>query len=221
MASERTLSRADVEAVYDRTGAWQDMLALYKGPALNALVARGAFETARSLFEIGCGTGRFAHRLLREHCPPEAEYRGVDLSDTMVRLARDRLAPMDGRATVRKTDGGLTFEAPDGAYDRIVATYLLDLLPQGDIHTLLGESHRLLGADGRLCVAGLTWGRGLLARGVSTGWKALHAVFPRWVGGCRPLRVRALLDERRWRVEHHSVVTGWGVPSEVLVARPG
>jgi hypothetical protein len=38
------------------------------------------------------------------------------------------------------------------------------------------------------------------------------------VGGCRPQRADRLLLEDRWRVDHRSVVTAWGVASEVLIA---
>jgi hypothetical protein len=32
--------------------------------------------------------------------------------------------------------------------------------------------------------------------------------------------VQPLLDEARWREQHHAVVTAWGVPSEVLIVTP-
>ena len=220
MTARRTLSRSDIEAVYDRVGAWQDTQAFYEAPAFDVLVARGGFGDARSVVEVGCGTGTLAERLLQSHCPPPARYVGYDLSGTMVRLARARLGAFGARATVHETNGGLTFDAADGTYDRVVATYLLDLLSRENARTFLGEAHRLLREHGRLCLAGLTWGRALMPWCVSGLWNALHRIRPAWVGGCRPLRQRALLDETRWAVRAHSVVTAWGVPSEVLVATP-
>ena len=214
------LSRSEVKAHYDRVGAWQDTQAFYEAPALDALISAGDFHGVASVLEIGCGTGRLAERLLRTHCPPHARYEGYDLSRTMVRVARGRLAPFEDRATVRQTDGRLTFDRPDGEHDRVVATYLLDLLSREDAQTFLGEAHRLLRPGGRLCLAGLTRGRSWLSRGVSRLWDALHRLRPEWVGGCRPLRRRTLLDDARWSVRTHTVVRAWGVPSEVLVATP-
>ena len=216
----RLLSGADAKAVYDRIGAWQDSLAYYAAPAFDALVAHGAFDEARSVFEVGCGTGRLAERLLHSQCPPAARYEGVDLSTEMVRVARERLALFGDRATVRRTDGRLVFDRPDGSRDRVVATYLLDLLSDDDARTFLAEAHRLLSQDGRLCLAGLTWGTSLVPRAVSGIWDALHRCAPEWVGGCRPVRVRTLLDKSRWRVQRRVVVRAWGVPSEVIVAAP-
>ena len=220
MTTHRTLSRSDVEAVYDRVGAWQDTQAFYEAPAFDALVAGGGFADARSVVEVGCGTGKLAERLLQNHCPSAARYAGYDLSGTMVRIARARLGAFGNRAAVHETDGGLTFDDPDGAYDRVVATYLLDLLSRDDARTLLGEAHRLLRANGRLCLAGLTWGQSPLSWCVSGLWNTVHRIRPGWVGGCRPLRQRPLLNETRWSVRTHTLVTAWGVPSEVLVATP-
>lgn len=220
MASRRVLARRKAEAVYDRIGAWQDTQSFYEGPALDALIEHGGFEEARAMFEVGCGTGRLAERLLRNHCPSDAQYEGVDLSGTMVEIARERLASFGERAAVRQTDGRLTFDRPDGSQDRVMATYVLDLLSRDNARTLIEEAHRLLSSNGRLCIAGLTWGRSVLSRIVSHGWDVLHALRPEWVGGCRPIRARSLLREQHWCEEHHSVVTAWGVPSEVLVAAP-
>ncbi|MEF8866201.1 MAG: class I SAM-dependent methyltransferase [Salinibacter sp.] len=220
MSARRLLSRPELKAHYDRVGAWQDTQAFYEAPALDALISAGAFHGAASVIEVGCGTGRLAERLLRTHCPPHARYEGYDLSETMVQVARSRLASFEDRATVRQTDGRLTFDRPDGGHDRVVATYLLDLLSREEAQTFLGEAHRLLRPGGRLCLAGLTRGRSLLSRGVSRLWDALHRLRPEWVGGCRPLRRWALLDDARWSVRTHTVVRAWGVPSEVLVALP-
>jgi SAM-dependent methyltransferase len=220
MDDGRVLSRREAEAAYDRIGMWQDTQAFYEAPALREVAAHGGFEDARSIFEVGCGTGRFAERLLRDCCPSEAQYDGVDLSATMVQSARERLVPFEERASIRKTDGRLTFELADGARDRVVATYLLDLLSHDDARTLIREAHRLLSANGRLCLAGLTWGDSLVTRAVSACWDALQHRRPEWVGGCRPVRVRSLLEDEHWREVHHCVVSAWGVPSEVLVATP-
>jgi ubiquinone/menaquinone biosynthesis C-methylase UbiE len=218
--ARRSLSRPEIRAVYDRIGRGQDAQTFYEAPAIDALIAHADCGEARTLFEVGCGTGRVAERLLRAHLPPDARYVGIDLSPTMVRIARDRLAPFGDRAAVVQTDGGFSFDRPDASQDRVLATYVLDLLSPADIRALLAEAHRLLAPDGRLCLAGLTWGERPLGRLVAAGWAAVHALRPRWVGGCRPLRVGPHLDPGRWAVRHREVVRAWGIPSEVLVATP-
>lgn len=221
--STRTLSRDEVRTVYDRIGTWQDTQRFYEAPAFDALVAHAHFEAAESILEVGCGTGYLAARILREHAPPSAHYEGLDLSATMVEIARGRLTAFENRATVRRTDGSLTFDDPDGSRDRIIATYLLDLLSVEEARTFLRESHRLLRTrrpPGRLCLSGLTPGTAVLPRSVTALWAAVHAVRPQWLGGCRPVRCRSLLRDTRWKIAYHTVVTAWGIPSEVLIATP-
>lgn len=220
VTASRLLSRSEARAVYDRIGRRQDAQAFYEDPALDVLVAHGAFDDAQSILEVGCGTGRLAERLLRAHCPPEARYVGRDLSPRMVEIARDRLAPFGERATVVQTDGALKLDRPAESADRVVATYLLDLLSADDVRGVLAEAHRVLGSGGRLCLAGLTWGESRLGRAVSAVWSGLHALRPNWVGGCRPLHAQPFLEDGPWALRHREVVRVWGVPSEVLVATP-
>ncbi len=65
------LTRDEARAFYDRFGRKQDWQSIYEGRALRDLIRGGAFERARSVLEIGCGTGSFAAELLAHRLPPE------------------------------------------------------------------------------------------------------------------------------------------------------
>lgn len=214
------LSRADARAFYDRFGARQDAQGWYEDPPVARLVERGVFAGARSVVELGCGTGRVAERLLREVLPRDARYLALDSSPTMVGLARERLAPFRARAEVRLTDGDPVLPVPDRSTDRVVSTYVLDLLSEPDIGAFVADAHRALADGGRLCLVGLTDGERGLSRLVSSLWRRVHRRNPSRVGGCRPLCMAAHLPRDRWRVEHREVVTAWTIPSEILVATP-
>src|SRR5262249_14068473 len=188
--------------------------------ATGELIAHAEFPEAQAVFEFGAGTGRIAERLLRERLPATARYLGIDISPTMVALARQRLAPWGDRAQVDQSDGSPRTQAPDGAFDRFLSTYVLDLLSVEDIELVLQEAHRLLSPDGLLCLVSATHGRTPLERVVMGAAARLHACSPSLVGGCRAIRVLSFLEPGRWRVMHRSVVSKWGIPSEVLVARP-
>jgi ubiquinone/menaquinone biosynthesis C-methylase UbiE len=138
----------------------------------------------------------------------------------MVEIARLRLTPFGDRAEVLLSDGGIKFETEDGSQDRVVATYVLDLVSEEDVRAVLREAHRMLGPAGRLCLAGLTRGESLIGWMVSSLWDHMHRFRPEWVGGCRPVRIRSFLKDRRWALQHHEIVRAWGVPSEILVASP-
>ncbi len=212
------LSRDEARRFYDRFGAKQDRQGFYETPARRDLIADAGFETAAAVFEFGCGTGDFAARLLAEHLPRQCSYTAVDISDTMVRLARKRLEPWRGRARVDRSSGSVTLEAADGAFDHFVSTYVLDLLSDEDIRGLLAEAHRILSPKGRLCLVSLTQGAGPFASLVTGLWTSLFALRPALLGGCRPIELRGYLDPDRWCIEHRNVRTAFGISSEVVVA---
>jgi len=214
----RALDVDSVRRYYDWFGAKQDSQAFYENPGLEALVRAGDFGAAHRVFELGCGTGRFAERLLSRELGSEARYEGVDLSSTMTDLATRRLAPFGERAHVTRTEGEVRFELPDGSFDRFVATYVLDILGEEQIRSLLVEAHRLLARGGLLCTLALTEGCSLPSRFLSRAWSGLYSLRPSLVGGCRPISVAPHLDPPSWRERLHRTVVAWTVPSEVLVA---
>jgi ubiquinone/menaquinone biosynthesis C-methylase UbiE len=215
-----TLSHAAARTLYDRIGRWQDTQRFYEDHATADLIAHADLGSARAVLEFGAGTGRLAERLLRDHLPATTRYVGIDVSATMVALARDRVAPWRGRASVEQSDGSPRIQAPDGGFDRFVSTYVLDLLSPEDIALVVDEAHRLLSADGLLCVVSATHGRAPLERLVMGLAAGLHRLSPAIVGGCRAIDVVSFLVPGAWRIVHRNITTKWGIPSEVLVAAP-
>lgn len=216
-----TLSAVEAKAFYDRFGSRQDAQAFYEDAALDDLIAHADFASARHVFELGCGTGRLAERLLRDHCALDATYDGVDVSTTMVGLARRRLQPFGARARVEPVNAMDPFAGVRERPDRVLTTYVVDLLPAAEIISFLDCAARVLEPGGRICISSLTFGETPLARAVTAGWRALFRVSPRIVGGCRPVRLLPFLTERTWDVLHRRVVTSFGIASEVVVAVVG
>ncbi len=216
----RVLTHEQAQAFYNRMGAKQDWQAFYEAKATQNLIAHASFEAAQAVFEFGCGTGAFAERLLTAHVSAEAQYVAVDSSTTMIRLARARLARFGSRVEVQQTDGTLRFEATSGFYDRFVSTYVADLLSAADIAEVLSEAHRLLRPEGLLCLVGLTHGPTWFSRLVTGLWTGIHRLTPSLVGGCRPLELQALLPTSGWQLVSVNVVTPFGIPSEIVVAKP-
>jgi len=70
----------EAERFYDRMGGWLDCHAFYEDAALDWLLAHGQFGCGGIILELGCGTGRFAERLLTREMRPDARYVGLDLS---------------------------------------------------------------------------------------------------------------------------------------------
>jgi ubiquinone/menaquinone biosynthesis C-methylase UbiE len=211
------LTRERIRAFYDWFGAKQDWQRFYEDRALDDLIEHSALAKAKSVVEFGCGTGRFAERLLAQHLLPEAQYLGTGLSMTMVKLARAHLVRFGSRAQVLLTTGESRLDTPPDRFDRFFSTYVLDLLPEDEIRAVVAEARRVLVPGGLLGLVSLTHGFTSLSRIVETMWVAVHKVRPILVGGCRPLSLEPLVSDG-WKIRHVRLVVQWGVPSEVLVA---
>jgi ubiquinone/menaquinone biosynthesis C-methylase UbiE len=216
----RYLTFGQARRVYDRIGRFQDVQAFVERPAIDDLVAHADFEHAEAVFELGFGTGALACRLLEERLPAGARYVGVDVSPHMQALATRRLARFADRTDLRLSDGSLRFPYADGAFDRVLGCYVLDLLSPEDIDLFLVEAARLLAVGGLLCLTSLTPGSTGASRGVTRVWRMLWRLCPDLVGGCRPLRTSERLDPAVWTLRHHAVVTRLGFSFENLVAAP-
>jgi ubiquinone/menaquinone biosynthesis C-methylase UbiE len=212
------LSHNQARRFYDRFGARQDGQEFYERPAVEDLLRHMDLGTATAVVELGCGTGRIAAELLREWLPAQATYLGFDVSSTMVGLARRRVAEFGGRAEVRQTDGSPRIDAPGGAFDRFLSTYVLDLLSLEDVDAVLAEAHRVLRPGGLLGLVGLTPGRSGLPKLVTRILQGVHRLRPQLVGGCRPLELTGRLPAEAFTLRHHNVVTPWALPSEIVVA---
>lgn len=214
------LTRGQARELYDRSGRRRDRRAVFEIVPVERLCELGEFDTARAVAEFGCGTGRLAETLMTHHLPKRATYVGFDVSEKMVELARRRLVTYGARVSVIRTDGRPRVPLPPSSCDRFVSTYVLDLLSNQDISRALDQAWQVLRPEGLLCLVGLGYGTTLLSRWVAAAWLAVHSLRPTLVGGCRPISLADYLGPASWKILHSTTVVSWGVPSEVLIARP-
>jgi 16S rRNA A1518/A1519 N6-dimethyltransferase RsmA/KsgA/DIM1 with predicted DNA glycosylase/AP lyase activity len=71
----RAFTKDDARDFYNCFGSKQDLQAFYENPAISDLLAHADFEHARSVFELGFGTGTLAQRLLSRHLQRTADTR--------------------------------------------------------------------------------------------------------------------------------------------------
>ena len=210
------LSRDQATRYYDRYAAKQDGASYEDGP-LKMLLGHADFGAAQTVFELGCGTGRFAEQVLNE-LPKNAIYYGTDLSKEMVALTQAHLARFGHRAQITQTDGSFPWPLADDSVDRVLSCYVLDLLPDDEIMAVMTEAARVLRPGGRLCLANLTDGTTPLSKLNMWRWRVLYRLNPLWVGGCRPQKLQGRLDVRTWKLRYHETVVSQLMPSEVIVA---
>lgn len=216
-AAPQGLSPSEARAFYDGFGRKQDSQGFYEDAALEELLAHAGFERAGRVFEFGCGTGKLAARLFAERLPAHASYVGVDISPVMLGIAGERLVPYASRATLLPAGDDLHFPVAEHSVDRVVSSYVVDLLGEKEIGVFFEEAWRVLEPGGLLCLAGLTEGDTLVSGLVSRLWLAAFRMRPSLVGGCRPVRLDRWIQDRRWKVQHRAIRTPFGVPSEALV----
>ncbi|MFZ0831628.1 MAG: class I SAM-dependent methyltransferase, partial [Mycobacterium sp.] len=143
----------------------------------------------------------------------------VDVSPVMVALTTKRLAAWGDRAQVRLVDGSLPVPVDTNTADRIVSAYVFDLLDDSDIVAVLDDFERILTDEGLVCLVSLRPGITGFERVISGLWTMVWRRAPQLLGGCRPIQLDQLLDQR-WTVRHRRVVHAWGLVSEVVVAAP-
>jgi S-adenosylmethionine-diacylgycerolhomoserine-N-methlytransferase len=103
---------------------------------------------ARSVLEIGCGTGRNLKRMAEAH--PALQLAGVDISGEMLKSARAKLvaARLDQRIALRQGDAAA---APAGGKAaRILMSYCLSMVP--DWRRALAGAIDRLAPDGMLVI---------------------------------------------------------------------
>ncbi len=203
---------------YDRFGSKQDAQ-FYEDRALKDLMSHASFDEAKSVYEFGIGTGRFAEKILADHLPADCHYFGSDISPIMVNLATKRLSHWANRVRIQLSDGSMGLPINDGTCDRFITTYVLDLLNGDDIVSLLDEAHRVLAVHGLFCSVSLTHGKKFLARKVSFLWESIYEKYPQLLGGCRPIEILNYLPNKDWKIEYLVNVISFGISSEVVVAK--
>lgn len=102
------------------------------GPAAN--------PRARRALEIGCGPGRLLKPLARNF----GEIHGVDVSDEMIRLARERLRGIR-HAHVHATDGATLGQFADESFDVVYSYAVFQHIPSRDVvMEYCREAHRVM-----------------------------------------------------------------------------
>jgi len=212
------LSHQQAKRFYDRMAAIQDAQYFLERPALRDLVANLEPASAERWIEFGCGTGRFMEELFVRYLPPNACCIGFDVSSTMIELASSRTARFGSRAVIRQTNGTMQVDLPDRSFDRFISTYVLDLLSEENIDSLLSEAYRILRSGGLLGLVSQTKGSQGLSRFVMWTWERLYQFSPILTGGCRPITIGTLLKDFKWKVRYRNVVSRFAIASEVVVA---
>ena len=212
-----TISADETRRFYNNRGRRDPFSLFFEQRAKQAGLARLALEPGMRVLNVGVGPGEEQSAIQRAIAPGGVAY-GVDIAREMLRLAQEETPAPANRGLYEADARFLPF--PQGSFDRVFSSYMLDLIPTAGVPQILGEMRRVLARNGRLVLVGLTPGVTLGSRLLMGAWTTLYRVAPARLGGCRPVRLaHPMLKAGFGRVQRDVVVQA-GMPSEVIVAYP-
>lgn len=207
----RTLSRDSAQRYYDRLGGMYDWFSGFEARAKQRALENLALAPGLKMLNVGLGTGR-DHRSIQNELSPGGFSIGVDISPKMLQIASTY-----SKVGLCRADGGdLPF--PEGTFDRLYCSYVLDLVPFEEIIIWLNGFRRVLKSGGRLVNLSLTEGVDLSSRLLVSLWKRGISLHPGLLGGCRPLSLEGLVQEAGFKSVERTVVVQLGLPTEMIVA---
>lgn len=213
-----TRSKDEARANYDRRSrryAWSE--GLFERASREAGVRAVAAKAGESVLEVGFGPGLSIIEFARA-VGPSGRVTGLDVSPRMQEEAARRVARagLADRVDLGVGDGN-ELPYPDSSFDVVFMSFTLELFDTPELATVLGECRRVLRADGRLGVVALALTE---PPGVATRiYLWFHQRLPRFVD-CRPIPTVDLMGATGFSVLEHTRRRLWGLPVDVLVARP-
>jgi ubiquinone/menaquinone biosynthesis C-methylase UbiE len=207
--------RAAAREAYNRLARWYDLLAgsseaRLRGRGLAALEVRNG----ERVLEVGFGTGQALVPLARAVGELGRVY-GIDISDRMVERAQHRVeaAGLEARVELVRGDA-VELPWPAAGFDAAFLSFTLELFDTPDIPLVLAECRRVLKPGGRLGIVAMAKREpvGLMLR----LYEWAHRRFPAAVD-CRPIEVRALVEQAGFVVQSREESSTWGLPVDILV----
>lgn len=207
-----TITPETARRFYDWLGAKHDWGGRFERRAKDQALALLEAGSAQRLLNVGVGTGK-EQRTIQKILPPGGLSFGIDLSWEMLNLTRRRVPETQ---LCQASAAQLPFAA--SSFDRLLCTYVLDLLGTAVLPQVLAECHRVLQPGGKLVLVSLTEGIDTPSKLIIGLWKTAYKVHPLTCGGCRPLRLQTLAQQAGFSILKREVIVQLGVPSEVVLA---
>ncbi len=211
-------SKEDARTSYNRLSRWYDAVAgssekKYRDWGLKKLSA----QSGERILEIGFGTG---HCLvsLAQAVGPSGGVIGLDISDGMLAIARDRLAGMglSERVDLHLGDASRLEFIETETLDGVFMSFTLELFDNPEIPRVLKECLRVLKPGGRLAVVSMTRKNppGLAVR----LYEWFHDHMPNYAD-CRPIFARQAIEQSGFEIADSDVSSMWGLPVGIVLGR--
>jgi ubiquinone/menaquinone biosynthesis C-methylase UbiE len=209
-------SKEDARNFYDRISRWYDTIegTWTRKARIAGLQKLGAAEGEKVL-EIGFGTGHSVLALARSVGGSGKVY-GIDISPRMLDNTLAKVARSGHAERVELVLGDavhLPYE--EEFFDAVFMSFVLELFDTPEIAEVLSGCRKVLKKGGRICVVSLSRaGRMKPMRGL---YEWGHRKFPRLLD-CRPMFLRAAIENAGFRILDASVTSIAGIPVEIVLA---
>ncbi|MBN2115094.1 MAG: methyltransferase domain-containing protein [Anaerolineales bacterium] len=211
-------SKEAARTSYNRLSRWYDLVAgstekKYRDWGLEKLAA----QPGERILEIGFGTGHCLVSLAKA-VGPAGGVTGVDISDGMLAIARQRLQQegLAERVDLHLGDAANLDFIEAGSLDGVFMSFTLELFDNPEIPRVLQECHRILKPGGRIAIVSMTKTTppGLAVR----MYEWFHEHMPAYAD-CRPIFARHALEQSGFTIQDFSVSSMWGLPVEIVLGK--
>jgi demethylmenaquinone methyltransferase/2-methoxy-6-polyprenyl-1,4-benzoquinol methylase len=209
-------SKESARLSYNRLSRWYDMIAgstekKYRDWGLEKLAA----QPGEKILEIGFGTGHCLVSLAKA-VGQDGRVVGLDISDGMLAIARDRLQKegLSERVDLHLGDAAKLGFINAGTLDGVFMSFTLELFDNPEIPRVLQECQRVLKPGGRVAVVSMTKTD---PPGVAVRmYEWFHEYMPNYAD-CRPIFARQAMEQSGFNIQGVSLSSMWGLPVEIVL----
>ncbi|WP_020474000.1 class I SAM-dependent methyltransferase [Zavarzinella formosa] len=215
--SDHSLTPEDISRFFDKTGWTLAFANALDRLAYSRLLSNGHFSEASAVLDIGAGVGHLADRLLKGHLSPACKVTLIEVAASLASRLKHRFARFGERVRVELINPRVPYPLASGSFDRIVSTYVFEMMNHDQLVAMTKEAHRLLKKHGLLCLLTTSRGNDWLSRINSEVSSILYCLDPRFVGLSRLVNLRPYFHASNWELVFLNRVSHFGFCSEATI----
>jgi ubiquinone/menaquinone biosynthesis C-methylase UbiE len=211
---DASVSQTEIAGIYDSLSKIYDIWGnLTESRARNRALELAEIKNGQHILEVAVGTGLAFYEIVKRNS--EGTNIGIDLSEGMLKRAKERLRKLSGVNYELKIGNAFRLEEEDAHFDVLINNYMFDLISFDQMDAVLKEFKRVLKKKGKLVIVNMTAGENF----GSEIYDFLYRLSPKMMGGCRGIRLTKKLQDHGFDVKLREYYQQFLFPSEVILAK--